>query len=214
MRKILFWIVPLLVILGCGSPGGGGGGVQTVVDAISINYSGAGHSITSYTHNGEAQTELTVNLTDLATSDVLLVFTNTGESLQILPPGSGSGVEASTSFLQLEKSAASASPRSPHTPAAIREFNAHPPTLSTNLAFLPKGSTIGPPPGPLFYDLEDTRLWTVYDGSPGNGQGTEPARLKSMVSGVGGKTLHMWVHDDWYGPGKIDAAVLIKRREY
>ncbi len=146
MRKTLFWIVPFVVILGCGNPGGGGGGVQTVVDAISISYGGAGHSVTGYTHNGEAQTELTVNLTDLANSDVLLVFTNTGGSIQILTPGSGSGVEASASSSQIEKSAASASQRAPRTPGAIREFNANPPTLS---AILPKGSMIGPPPGPL-----------------------------------------------------------------
>jgi len=67
---------------------------------------------------------------------------------------------------------------------------------------------IGPPPGPLFYELEDTRQWTVYDGSPDNGQGTMTARLQKMVSGVGGKTLHMWVHDSWYEPGKIDATEL------
>ncbi len=166
MRKTLFWILPLIVILGCKSPGGGGG-VQTVVDAISINYSGVDHSVTGYTHNGEAQTELTVNLIDLVNSDVLLVFSNTGGSFQILPSGSGSGVEASASFSQIEKSVASSSPRAPRTPGAIREFNANPPTLS---AILPKGSMIGPPPGPLFYEEEDTRQWTVYDGSPGNGQ--------------------------------------------
>ncbi len=200
MIKKLVYVAPLVLILACGNPGGGGG-VVSVIDALSINYGGSGHSVTGYTHNGEAQTQLTVNLTNLVNSDVLLVFTNTGDSSEIFPSGSGSGVTASTDFSPTEKSMSSRSLKAPRTPAAIREFNAHPLALS---ALQPKGSLIGPPSEPLFYGLDDTKDWIVYDGSPGNGQGIETARLKSMVSGVGGKTLHTWIHDSWYGPGKID----------
>jgi hypothetical protein len=211
MRKIVFWAIPiiLLSILRCASPSGGG--VETVVDFLAIAYSGNGHSVTGYSHNGEAQTELTINLTDLAGSDVLLVFTNTGTVSQILASGSGSGVESSATTAGTAKSMTSPLSRIARTPAAIARFNANPPALTRYLLGKPRGSDIGPPQGILFdlIELDTPKDWIVYDPSQPNDQGSVSTELKARILDMdgSGKTLYVWVANDMW-PGTIDATEL------
>jgi hypothetical protein len=198
------------LVLGCFPPGGGGGSgpAPLIIDDLSISYGGSGHSVTGYTHNGESETDLSISLTDLANSDVYLVYTNTGSSGEIIREGVGSGVLANETSPIEPAAAEGAAAHRIHSPREIAEFNAHPPPLLTQ--FGAKGSILEPPPAPVFYTVGSSTLsWNVYNPSDPDNPLPLATTLRAMEGNIAGtsNTLLVWVSDAMWG-GTIDATNL------